>query len=281
MPSFSILAALISADAGPFWNNLALKSPGFHDQRSHAALELSVRFLWLKADTVPYTKTIVCLANSRKLTGRCVAGKEWDGYKPGPWCRPVSARDRGELTAERWYARTWRDPKLLDLIQIQLLGPRPSGCQTENHLVDTNARWRYLGRVSARCLLSALDHPQDSLWVNGESTSGGLNDRVHAELAERQPNSLLLVQPERLIIKVNTEAPNTERARRRVRGQFSLAGYDYLLSITDPVLEEPILRHPDGFSIELHAPILCISLSEKFVAQNACYKLIAGVIQTS
>ena len=25
-----------------------------------------------------YVKTIVCLANSRKLTGRCVAGKEWN-----------------------------------------------------------------------------------------------------------------------------------------------------------------------------------------------------------
>jgi len=30
-----------------------------------------------------YTKTIVCLANSRKLAGRCVAGKEWDGRNLG------------------------------------------------------------------------------------------------------------------------------------------------------------------------------------------------------
>jgi hypothetical protein len=76
---------------------------------------------------MPYTKTIVCLANSRKLAGRCVAGKEWDGLKIGPWCRPVSAKDRGELTAERWYRRTWRDPQLLDLIEVGLLRPRPSG----------------------------------------------------------------------------------------------------------------------------------------------------------
>lgn len=228
-----------------------------------------------------YTKTIVCLANSRKLTGRCVAGKEWDGCRPGAWCRPVSSRERGELTAERWYARSWRDPRLLDLIQVGLVQPRPSGCQTENHLVDSAVKWRLVGRVPPQSLLASLDHPKGPLWVNGESTSAGLNDRVHAALAERQPNSLVLVQPELLVIRINTEAANTEHARRRVRGQFSLAGYDYSLSITDPVIEEPLLRQADGFSAELQRPILCISLSEKFVAQNACYKLIAGVIPTS
>lgn len=227
-----------------------------------------------------YTKAIVCLANSRKLTGRCVAGKEWNGSRPGPWLRPVSGRERGELTAERWYAKSWRDPKLLDLIEVGLVGPRPSGCQTENHLVDPAVRWKFLGRVPAQCLLASLDHPKGALWSNGESTSGGLNDRVHAAIAERQPNSLVLVQPDQLVIQVNTESANTDHARRRVRGRFSLAGHDYILSITDPVLEEPILRHPDGFSAELQRPILCISLSERFISQNACYKLIAGVIPT-
>src|SRR5260370_16894129 len=76
---------------------------------------------------MPYTKTIVCLANSRKLAGRCVAGKEWDGQKIGAWCRPVSARDRGELTAERWYRKTWRDPQLLDLIEVACSGRSRQG----------------------------------------------------------------------------------------------------------------------------------------------------------
>ena len=227
-----------------------------------------------------YTKTIVCLANSRKLTGRCVAGKEWDGRIPGPWCRPVSARERGELTAERWYAKSWRDPRLLDLIQLTLVGPRPSGCQTENHLIDTTARWQFAGRIAAHNLIPSLDHPNGALWTNGESTIGGLNDRVSAPVAERQPSSLVLVQPDCLHIKVKTEGSN-ELARRRVRGHFSLGGWEYILSITDPVVEKPMLAHPDGFSAELQRPILCISLSEKFVSQNACYKLIAGVIQTS
>ena len=227
-----------------------------------------------------YTKTIVCLANSRKLTGRCVAGKEWDGRSPGAWCRPVSARERGELTAERWYARTWRDPRLLDLIEVCLLGPRPSGCQVENHLVDTSVHWRFLGRLSARQLDLGLDKPTGPLWVNCGSTSGGCNDRVPAEIGDRQPNSLMLVQPERLTITIGLEGAG-ETLRRRVRGHFSLAGFEYALSITDPLLEAEMRPQADGASAELQKPILCISLSEKFPAQNACYKLIAGVMRTS
>ena len=229
---------------------------------------------------MPYSKTIVCLANSRKLTGRCVAGKEWDGQKLGAWCRPVSARDRGELTAERWYCKTWRDPQLLDLIEVSLLGPRPSGCQTENYLVDTSVRWRFAGRLTAQQLLSALDRPRP-LWMNGDSTASGHNDKVPAPVAAQEQYSLVLAQPEVLKITVATEGADRGMARRRVRGQFSLAGCDYVLAITDPVVEKPILLHPDGFSTELQKPILCISLSEKFDAQNACYKLIAGVVRIS
>jgi len=226
-----------------------------------------------------YTKTIVCLANSRKLAGRCVAGKEWDGCNPGAWCRPVSARDRGELTAERWYYKTWRDPQLLDLIEVSLLGPRPSTFQTENHLVDTSVRWRYAGHVSSRNLVTALDKPPGPLWANGESTASGLNDKVAAAVAERQRNSLVLVQPELLTMTVGTEGADMGNPRRRVRGHFSLSGYDYVLAITDPIAEKQIMSNPDGFSSELRNPILCISLSEKYVAQNACYKLIAGVMR--
>jgi hypothetical protein len=226
---------------------------------------------------LPYTKTIICLANSRKLAGRCVAGKEWDGRAAGPWRRPVSARDRGELTAERWYGRTWRDPQLLDVIEMTLVGPRLRDAKSKT---ISGVRWKFLGRIRPHQFVPGLDRVTGPLWVNGGSTTAGCNDRVPAELAERQPNSLVLVQPEHLAISVGMEGTD-ENLRRRVRGRFSLAGYDYGLSITDPIVEAELKPLPDGSSIQLHKPILCISLSEKFPVQNACYKLIAGVIRTS
>ena len=48
----------------------------------------------------PKVKQIVCFANSRKLGGRCIAGKEWlaDGVL-GQWIRPVSDREFEEVSA--------------------------------------------------------------------------------------------------------------------------------------------------------------------------------------
>ena len=48
-------------------------------------------------------KRIVCLANSRKLNGRCLAGKEFGGKGVGTWIRPVGAREHGEVSE---YERT-------------------------------------------------------------------------------------------------------------------------------------------------------------------------------
>jgi hypothetical protein len=142
-------------------------------------------------------------------------------------------------------------------------------------------RWRLAGRVTARQLLGALDRPAGPLWMNGDSTVDGHNDKVPAAVAEREQYSLVLAQPEQLRITVATEGADRGNPRRRVRGHFSLVGSDYVLAITDPIVEKQILSNPDGFHAELQNPILCISLSEKFETQNACYKLIAGVMRTS
>lgn len=221
-----------------------------------------------------YTKRIVCFANSRKLTGRCVAGREWTGSNYGNWIRPVSARERGELTSERWYDKTWHDPRLLDIIELTLSAYRPSGCQTENHVVDRGRKWKFLGRVAAGSIDRAIDHPNGPLWVNGDSTVSGHNDRVPAGLASREDYSLTLIQPAHLTLVIGTET----QGRRRVRGQFALAGHDYSLVVTDPVIEQQFRKASDGMSINLDGPVLCISLSETFPSQNASYKLIAAVI---
>jgi hypothetical protein len=46
-----------------------------------------------------YFFEIVCLANSRKHSGRCVAGQIIGGPRSGTWVRPVSARRAAQISA--------------------------------------------------------------------------------------------------------------------------------------------------------------------------------------
>ena len=80
-----------------------------------------------KALTPSHTaKRIVCLANSRKMSGRCIAGKELleDG-RVGGWIRPVSDREDEEVSEfERQYD-DGAEPRILDVIDVPVLNSLP------------------------------------------------------------------------------------------------------------------------------------------------------------
>lgn len=93
-------------------------------------------------------KRIVCLANSRKLNGRCVAGKELAGGRPGGWVRPVSAREHEEVSEYERQYEDGSDPRVLDTMDVPLLDPRPRGYQQENWLLDPDQYWVKVGRAT-------------------------------------------------------------------------------------------------------------------------------------
>src|SRR5215469_11888402 len=95
---------------------------------------------------VNYRKTILCLANSRKISGRCVAGKEIENEQIGGWVRPVSGRPNAELSEYDRRYENGTDPKILDIVRIPMIEPRPHAFQTENHLIDENVYWTLVGR---------------------------------------------------------------------------------------------------------------------------------------
>jgi hypothetical protein len=125
-----------------------------------------------------YTKTIVCLANSRKPPsgGRCIAGRECRSGKFGEWVRPVSERDTREVSEEERRYEDGTDPKALDIVSIKMKQPLPHDHQQENHLLDDGYHWAKSGRLSWADLLTAVDGPSGPLWENGHSSRHGLND---------------------------------------------------------------------------------------------------------
>ena len=225
---------------------------------------------------VNYTKTIICLANSRKPpSGRCIAGKEIleSGY--GGWIRPVSARPSAEVSEEERRYKDGRDPRVLDIIVVPMMAPAPSLHQTENHIIDDGYYWTKTGEFSWAKLTHLLDHPR-TLWPNGNSTYSGLNDRVREDVAAELKESLFLIKQDALTVSVQEEGAAFGYSRRRVRAQFKYGGERYIFVVTDPVAERAFLSKADG-EYPVADTYLCVSLAGGHT-DGYCYKLVAALI---
>jgi hypothetical protein len=172
--------------------------------------------------SVNYYKTIICLANSRKITGRCVAGKEITGNMIGGWIRPISARPTGELSEEDRRFQDGQDPKLLDVIRIPMVEARPNGFQTENHLINDGYYWTKKRTGNWNDLKAALDPIVTPLWNNSSSSYNGSNDRVEETLAKELGSSLRLIEVTDLKIVVAVEGAQFGNGKRKVRGHFNV-----------------------------------------------------------
>jgi hypothetical protein len=223
---------------------------------------------------VATVKRIVCLANSRKLNGRCIAGKELLGGRSVGWIRPVSAREHEEVSEYERQYEDGSDPQVLDIIDVSLLDPRPKSYQQENWLLDPGNYWVKVGRASWSDLQRLAD-PVEPLWINGHRTYNGLNDKIPLSLADALESSLRLVRVDHLVLSVFKPHEAFGNPKRRVQGQFRHGGMEYWLWVTDPGYERAYLGKPDG-DYEIGESFLTISLGEPF--NDNCYKLIAAII---
>lgn len=220
-------------------------------------------------------RTIVCFANSRKHRGRCVAGKEVIRGQPKGWIRPISERaDEGLDERERAYP-DGRDPELLDIIEMDLEPVRSPRLeyQTENHRIVLGSPWRKTGQWPWKRLVPFVDSPP-RLWVTGESSANGINDRVSLTDAPHFDRSLYLIEPENLLLVLGNEGDVFRK--RKLRAEFRYGGAMFRLSVTDPKAESIIGKRKPG-PYPVPDAYLCVSLGEPHT-DNFCYKLVAGVI---
>jgi hypothetical protein len=223
-----------------------------------------------------YSKRIICLANSRKPAGKCVAGKELLGDQAGVWIRPVSNRPSHEISLKEQRYSDGHLPQLLDIVEISFLSATPAAHQTENHKIDSKTRWERKGRFAIDDLSGIVDNPP-TLWENGESTKSGLNDRVNTTSASRLTCSLVLIAVPKLTLEVVIEGAAFGRPRKRVRARFCHNGTWYVLLVTDPQIESLYRAKPEG-DYELSDVYLCVSLAEAHT-DGYCYKVAAAIIQ--
>lgn len=215
-----------------------------------------------------YTKRIVCLANSRKHRGRCVAGRELVEGKPGPWIRPISNRNKGELADKEMLLADNTNLRLLDVVEIDFLSHRPHSCQVENHLIDTRRTWRKVGTFPTAQIGQLVDG-SDSLWGARENQP---TDRVPEEEADTFRSSLTFVELHSARVEVACW-----RGRTKASLIFQYRDESYKLVLTDPTVEAQFSSRSKG-EYGLEGPLFgCISLAEPF--RGSRYKLVASLIR--
>lgn len=180
-----------------------------------------------------YEKKLVCLANSRKIRGRCVAGKEVLPDGSSAWIRPVSSSPTGEVPDKDRCYQSGADPKLGDIISITFKQASPHGFQQENHLYDDGFYWTREGQVDWADLKLLADTSSRELWENGHSTRVGMNDRVPVNVANTFDHSLLLLELTSVTLRVLAPGAAFGDHTRKVRARFTYRRTEYDLTVTD------------------------------------------------
>lgn len=216
-------------------------------------------------------KQVVCLANSKKLGGRCIAGREIPDGAVGAWIRPVGNRPEGELYPHEIRLQGGASPRILDILEIGLSKPLPESCQRENYLVDPGFHWRRIGRFEAARITSLCEVPA-TLWVNGSHSYNGMNDRIEEARCDCLPSSLVLVQPSSPQIVVQKELKKT-----KVRMEFRLGEAQYGLVVTDTLYSEEYLSRGEGTYRYDGRCAICVSIGDVYKGYR--YKLVASVIE--
>ncbi len=226
--------------------------------------------------TTQTVKRIVCLANSRKLSGRCIAGKATlpDG-RPGGWVRPVSDRENEEVSEYERQYEDGGDPRILDVIDVPVVSARPKNHQQENWLLDQGHYWKKVRSIS-RDELAQFTDSTAPLWINGHSSNKGLNDKIPFQDAESLNSSLRLIRVDKLELSVSAPGAEYGNHKRSVQCRFQHNGTDYWLRVTDPDYERKYLRVPDG-AYPIGERFITVSVGEPF--HGDVYKLIAAIIE--
>jgi hypothetical protein len=209
----------------------------------------------------------VCLANSFKEGGRCLAGVELDAnnnaliVKGHPkWIRPICNTPHGEVPNE--IAVPFQ---ILDIIEIDNTEAMPELYQSENVLFDV----RTISKIGVFDIKELLNICENKRYIF-KTRYPSLSEEVIQEL----DYSLMLVKPEKWEV---VEKTYEDRANPQQRMIFSYNGFTYDLSITDPVFLRRFQAN-SNFINDYKEIILSLSVGVKFLATNRFYKLVAGII---
>lgn len=212
--------------------------------------------------------SFICLANSYKEGGRCVAGIEchngiplWNEYDKPRWIRPVSSdTPHGEIDSRFSYKL-----KLLDIVEMDVINSVPQGHQVENVLFNSDSL-KVRGVFPLHNLDALCDQYQPFIFCNNSNA-------VSIEEAGQLAESLTLVKVTDFRFAAKPNPANA--AKPHIRLHFNFHQIRYNLPVTDPVFLREFQFDKDFLK---NAPELYLCLSLGILHEGLHYKLVAGII---
>ncbi len=209
-------------------------------------------------------KRFVCLANSKKEGGRCLAGIELDNRsKPinearqPKWIRPICKTQHGEVPEY-----LVRHIGLLDVVEIDTTdNPEKKGFQTENVFFRIKSI-NVIGQFRA-AEIASLCSGERLIFGNSGKT---LSEQEIADLSY----SLVLIKTDKFDVR-----QAVFEGKYRLRLVFTHCGNEYDLPVTDVAFIIQYKANP-GCLADVHGLFLILSLGIKF--NDLYYKLVAGII---
>jgi len=210
---------------------------------------------------------ILCLANSYKEKGRCLAGLQLDD-KNKPvlqnnrpiWIRPICNTEHGQV-----HNHLCSNIFLLDILEINNTKTVGKGYQSENTIFDDNSI-RKVGTVDSNVLNELTDNDRFNLIF-------GNKGRALAEDAIQKLNySLMLVKTSEFEV---IEKKYDDREYPQIRLSFKYANHWYDLPITDPDFLNKYKMDSDLIN---NKAAIYLTLSLAVVHNGWHSKLIAAII---
>lgn len=217
-------------------------------------------------------KYFICLANSYKHGGRCVAGIEIAFDANGKpiivrhpdgrpcWIRPISHEPDGSIPNE-----IAKDIKLFAVVKLIDVISRPNKAHVEDTLFSQmECRHGHFIQNDELLQLCLDKKHQNVFYFQGKA--------VPAQMVERLDYSLMFIHPENTLAYIDEK-----REKSKYRMKFTYYGSNYDFPITDPVFLEEFKNNPEYF-VQMSDVYLTLSLGLEF--EGFHYKLVAAVIQT-
>ena len=215
-------------------------------------------------------KYFICLANSYKRGGRCIAGVEvvpnsdtgWklvrndDGIPR--WIRPIARTMYGEIP--NFEGETI---KMLSIVKLTNIVPCPGKVHFENVYYSRMEQCNDAISQESNVMNQLLDTKHQSLFHNRGRA-------VSAEMLAGINYSLMLIQPNKASAYIDE---NREKSKNRMK--FTYYGVEYDFPITDPTFIECLKKNSDKYT-NINNVYLTLSLGLEFEGWH--HKLVAGVI---